>query len=145
MSRSEVEQTDLEKGYTYIESLTAIVGAGSIRKVLIPGGKHPKMRMLVSPEATELAAGTGPAGPYSFVIAIAFTATGHQMEVIHGDGAIAGEAGANTATNKIMPFVKSGADPALVFEADEDILIHAGTAGNAATVSLVSVKFEEVK
>ena len=144
MSRSEVEQEDLFKGYAYVESMTAIVGAGTIRKVLIPGGKHPKMKLLVSPEATELAAGTGPAGPYSFVVAIAWTATGHQMEIIHGDGAIAGEAGANTAANKIMPFVKSGADPALVFEADEDVLIHAGTAGNAATISLVSAKFEVV-
>lgn len=149
MSKSLVEQSDLEPGYTLIESTHYILGKGTTRNVAIRGGTHPKMELLVAAVNTELLDGDHFSGDFSFALSrLSTTGTG-VFCVTHRDGTIAGQTAAETDINEIFPFAaiagsaiqKVGA----VFEADEDVLLAASTEnGNAADSVLVILKFKVV-
>lgn len=143
MTKSLVEQSDLEAGYTYIETTIMLAGTSPDKVVAIRGGKHPKMRLLLKESSALLAINAGPSGPYSYVYATAFTTDGCILEVSHMDGDIAGVSIESTAAGDIQPVIEStaGAD---VFDADEDVLVRSSTAMNTASIALIVLKFEVV-
>ena len=143
MSRSEVEQEDLFRGYGFFETTIILDGTGAEKRTVIRGGKHPKMRMLLKEESTLIPANSSPTGDYSYTYALAFTTKNAILEVSHLDGDVAGVTIVATAEGDVCPFIEStaGAD---VFEADEDVIIRASTASNAASVDLVVLKFVPV-
>lgn len=143
---SKVEVSEIETGYTHIESVNYILGIGTLKKVVIKGGHHPKMRLLTAEASTALITATGPSEEASFAVPVAWTATGHQLECIHKNGVVAGETIAAAAANNITPFIMSNSTytDADVFEASEDVILQAATAGNAATATLIVLKFEVV-
>ena len=146
MSVIKVEQNDLPKGYTVLESVHAILGTGTDRKVAIRGGTHPRMRLKVKDEDTVMNDGEGLTGDFSFVYVNVVAVSG-AITVSHKDGVVAGETVAtiNTARN-IYPIAYNDADDEPIFEANEDVMIAPSTVLGAATASLLVVlKFEEVK
>ena len=145
MSKSLVEQEDLDKGYTYIEVTCALMGVDTLNKVVLKGGKHPKMRLLVNDNSTALNTGEGFSEDWSFVIALAACTSG-AIDVRHRSGVIAGRTGSINAISEISPFApQAAATDEPVFEADEDVLIEPSTTLGAAGGSLLAVlKFEVV-
>ena len=145
MSEIKVEQTDLQPGYTVIESVHAILGTGTDRVVAIRGGTHPKMRLKVKDEDTVMNDGEGLTGDYSFVL-VNVAAVSGAITISHKDGVVAGEtvATVNTADN-IYPIAPAATTDEPIFEADEDVIIAPSTVLGAATASLLVVlKFEPV-
>lgn len=146
MSVIKVEQDDLPKGYTVIESVHAILGTGTERKVAIRGGTHPRMRLKVKDDDTVMNDGEGLTGDFSFAYVVA-AATSGAITVSHKDGVVAGETVAtiNTANN-IYPIAYATTDDEAIFEADEDVIIAPSTVLGAASAAVIVVlKFEEVK
>ena len=143
---SNIDLDELPAGHTHIESVSYILGIGTLKKVVIKGGKHPRMRLLTAEASTALITATGPSEEASFAVPVAWTATGHQLECIHKNGVIAGETIAAAAANNITPFIMSNStyEDADIFEASEDVILQAATAGNAATATLIVLKFEVV-
>ena len=142
---SKAEQDDLFEGYTHIESVSHILGIGTLKKVVIKGGHHPKMRLLTAEASTLLITATGPTAEASFAACLTFGTPGHQLECIHKNGVVAGETIAATALGA-TPFIMSDSTyiDADIFEADEDVILQAATASGATNVSLVVLKFEVV-
>lgn len=142
---SKVEVSDIEPGYTHIESVSHILGIGTLKKVVIKGGHHPKMRLLTAEASTLLITATGPTTEASFAACLTFGTPGHQLECIHKNGVVAGETIAATALGA-TPFIMSDSTyiDADIFEADEDVILQAATASGATNVSLVVLKFEVV-
>ena len=87
MAKSLIEQSDLEKGYTIIESVHYVIGVSAGPSVVIRGGTHPKMRILTSLEDTALAssAGNGPVGATSFAVAMIAGGAGAHLTVEHSN------------------------------------------------------------
>ena len=146
MSESRLEQNELQKGYTYIETICAIMGQDTLNKVVIKGGKHPRMRLLVSDVNTALNTGEGFSEDWSYVVALAACTSG-VIDVRKRDGTIAGRTGAINAISEISPFVaiapSATQNVSQVFEADEDVMIEPGTTLGAAGASALAIlKFE---
>ena len=138
-----VEQYEIFAGYGFIESVTALLGVGTLKKVIIRGGHHPKMRLKVAPAATLLASGAGPSDEYSFSVSIVHSTSGAVFDVVHSDGVIAARAASTTSAGAIAPFAYSASTNEPVFEAWEDVCIMPQTAsGNAAAANLAVLKFE---
>ena len=145
MANIKVEQEDLQKGYTVIESIHAILGVGTARVVAMRGGTHPKMRLKVKDEDTLMDSGDGLSGDYSFVL-VNVAAVSGAITVSHKDGVVAGEtvATVNTA-DCVYPIAIAATTDETIFEADEDVMIAPSTVLGAATASLLVVlKFEVV-
>lgn len=140
-----VEQADLQKGYTIIESVHAILGQGTTRVVAIKGGTHPKMRLKVADENTEMNDGEGLTGDYSFVMSLVSTTGGGIYDVSHKDGVIAGRTAVETEANELYPFAPVATTDETIFEADEDVILAPSTQnGHAADSILAVLKFEVV-
>lgn len=144
MSRSEVEQSDLFKGYGFVEVIGAIVGKSAVRKVLVAGGKHPRMRLLTATVNTALDKTTGPSADASFVLGLVSAGAGAHITIEHNDGRDAGVALGADAVHSIYPFgpgsTNIGDD---VFEADEDVIYFASAAAGAdLDAALIVAKFE---
>lgn len=144
MSRSEVEQSDMFKGYGYVEVLGYIIGKSTLRKTLIRGGMHPRMKLLTSKQNTGLDKDTGPTEDASFVKAEVTGGAGAHITIEHNDGRDAGVALGADAVTSVYPFAVGstniGDD---IFEADEDVIYYASAAAGADTdAALVVAKFE---
>ena len=150
MSKSLVEQSDLEPGYAYITAVGALLGKSVLKKVLIPGGKHPKMRLLTATINTGLTTTTGPTEEASFVVAIVTAGAGAEVDVVHSSGMIAGESLGMDAVGGLYPLSKPAksttvTDDCDVFEADEDVCYIAGAAAGAdLDLGLLIAKFEVI-
>lgn len=152
MARSTVEQSDLEDGYTLIESVHALLGVGANPVVAIRGGTHPKMRLLVSGDDTALGVGAtdAPSGAVSFALALVANVAGAEITVEHANGMDAATTLGNDAISTVYPFkatAKSAIvdNDALIFEANEDVMLIASVAaGGADDSTLVVLKFEVV-
>ena len=142
---SNIDLDELPAGHTHIESISHILGIGTLKKVVIKGGHHPKMRLLTAEASTMLVTATGPTAEASFAACLTFGTPGHQLECIHKNGVVAGETIAATAVGA-TPFIMSNStfEDADIFEADEDVILQAATASGATNVSLVVLKFEVV-
>ena len=140
-----IDQNELPAGYTIIESTHAILGTGTVRKVAIKGGKHPKMRLLVADVNTKFNDGEGLSADWSFVLMTAKTTAGQIITVSHKDGIVAGASAAEALVNEIYPIAIVASTDESIFEADEDVIIAPSTvAGSAADAAIVVLKFEVV-
>ena len=141
-----IDQEDLVQGYTYIESAHACLGIGTLKKVVIRAGHHPKMRLMVSTSAALLATAQGPTEEASFSISIVHSTSGGVFDVVHSNGFIAGRSASTTSAGAIAPFAATATTDDPVFEANEDVCLQQSTAaGNAAAANLVVLKFEEIR
>ncbi len=139
------KQEELQKGYTRIESIHAILGVGTTKIVAIQGRTHPKMRLVVKDDGTKMQDGAGLTGDYSFALCRAFTTGGGIFQVTHKDGVVAGITDAVAAANELYPFAPAAASDETIFEANEDIILEPQTVqGSAADSALVVLKFEVV-
>ena len=143
MSVSKIEQSELFKGYGYIEVTGAILGKSVLEKILIKGGMHPRMRLLTGLLATALDKDTGPSEDASFAWS-AIAGTGAHVSILHRDGRVAAVAGGLDAIHTIVPFIAGTANVGdEIFEADEDVVYAATVAAGAdADAGLVIAKFE---
>lgn len=145
MVKSIVEQDELEKGYTHIESVTVISGSSVAKQIVMQGGKHPKMRIILATDSTLIAANSRQADNASFLCPIIYSTKTPVLAVIHRDGGIAAVNITATAAGDICPLIESAVDED-VFEADEDVIVYATTAGQAGatSIALLVLKFEVV-
>ena len=145
MSKSIIEQSDLENGYTYFETVVVWSGSSVAKTVVLRGGKHPKCRLLLKDESTLIAANAGPSGDFSYLTPVVYSTKTPVLAVIHRDGGIAAVNITATAAGDICPLIESEANED-VFEADEDVVIYATAAGQAGatSIALVVLKFEVV-
>ena len=144
MSKSKIEQDEIVDGYTYVETTCALLGTGTLKKVAIKGGNHPKMRLLVADISTLLNEGEGFSEDWSFVTVLA-AATSGAVQVSHKDGVVAGRTGALNLANEISPFAPVATSDETIFEANEDVIIEPSTTLGGATGAVLAVlKFEVV-
>ena len=143
---SNIDLDELPAGYTHIESVHACLGIGTLKKVVIKGGRHPKMRLIISPSAALLATAQGPTEEASFSQSIVHNTSGGVFDVVHSNGLIAGRAASTTSAGAIAPFAAVATSDEPVFEASEDVCLQQSTAaGNAAAANMVVLKFEVVE
>ena len=130
-----IEQADILAGLLGQISWTGVfAGVGTTNYVIIPGGKHPKMK-LDCKDAYR-----------SKVICLAFDTADPVIAVSHPDLREAAASGGGLgAAGDFEGFTASTTKGQDTFEADEDVLVGIKSAGNAATDVLVTLQFEPVE
>ena len=144
MSVSKVEQSDMFKGYGYVEAIGHILGKSVVRKALIKGGMHPRMRLLTALSGTALDKDTGPSEEASYAVASVSGGGGAHITIEHVDGRDAGVCEGLDAVSKMNPFIAGATNvDDDIFEADEDVVYFASAAAGAdADAAMIVAKFE---
>lgn len=130
-----IEQDDLVAGLLGQIGWTGVFsGVATTNYVVIPGGKHPKMKLDCKDEYR------------SKVICLAYDTADPVIAVSHPDlREAAASGGGLVALGEFEGFTASTTKGQDTFEADEDVLVGIKSAGNAATDVLVVLQFEPVE
>ena len=119
-----VKQSELFKGYTFLNVSMYHLGTGQTRYTVVPANMHPKMKLLDTAQCS---------GVHCLVTAGA----GPHMTCEHDDGRDAGTAAGADTANTFYAWTLSTTKGDDVFEADEPVIVFAATAGGAATDAVV--------
>jgi len=130
-----IEQADLVAGLLGQTGWIGVfAGETTTNYIVIPGGKHPKMKLDCKDEYR------------SKVICLAFATADPVIAVSHPDLREAAASGGGLAeAGDFEGFTASTTKGQDTFEADEDVLVGIKSAGNAATDVLVVLQFEPVE